>query len=151
MIMGYMDLSEHEKKESEANAKGKILLTVSFVLVFIVCFAGGGTFAATIGTFAIIGIIVGFFMTFSNRNKGTILYEKEMAHKQANLNVQMAKAGMNPYEVNKKAAQAQAAKKAETKEIIKGAVIGGIVAGEAGAVVGATIAKNKIDNNKKSH
>lgn len=37
---------------------------------------------------------------------------------------------------------------AGTKEIIKGAVIGGIVAGEAGAVVGATIAKNNLDNKK---
>ena len=36
-----------------------------------------------------------------------------------------------------------------TKEIVKGAVIGGIVAGEAGAVVGATIAKNKLDKNEK--
>lgn len=39
--------------------------------------------------------------------------------------------------------------KKETAEIIKGAVVGGIVAGEAGAVVGAAIAKNKIDNGKK--
>lgn len=39
--------------------------------------------------------------------------------------------------------------KKETAEIIKGAVVGGIVAGDAGAVVGATIAKNKIDNGKK--
>lgn len=39
--------------------------------------------------------------------------------------------------------------KKETAEIIKGAVVGGIVAGDAGAVVGATIAKNKIDNEKK--
>lgn len=37
----------------------------------------------------------------------------------------------------------------ETKEIIKGAAIGGIVAGDVGAVVGATIAKNNIDNQKK--
>ena len=36
-----------------------------------------------------------------------------------------------------------------TKEIIKGAVIGGVVAGDAGAVVGATVAKNKLDNEKK--
>lgn len=147
--MGYMDMSEREIRESEPNAKGKILLTVSFVLVFIACFAGGGTLAATIGTLAVIGIVVGFFMTFSNRNKGTIMHEKEMALKQANLNIQMAQAGLNPYKENAKVAQAQAAKKAETKEIIKGAVIGGIVAGDAGAVVGATIAKNKIDNQKK--
>lgn len=36
-----------------------------------------------------------------------------------------------------------------TKEIIKGAVIGSIVAGDVGAVVGAVAAKNKIDNQKK--
>lgn len=35
-----------------------------------------------------------------------------------------------------------------TKAIIKGAIVGGIIAGEAGAVVGATIAKNKLDNSK---
>ena len=35
-----------------------------------------------------------------------------------------------------------------TKQIIKGAIIGGIVAGEAGAIVGAAIAKNKLDNSK---
>lgn len=35
-----------------------------------------------------------------------------------------------------------------TKEIVKGAIIGGIVAGEAGAVVGAAIAKNNLDNKK---
>lgn len=148
--MDYMKLSAKEQKEADTNAKGKVILTVSILLIFVVCFAGGGTFVAVIGMFAIIGIIAGFFMTFTNRNKGTILYQKEMALKQANLNIQMAKAGMNPYEVNKKATEAQAAKKAETKEIIKGAVIGGVVAGDAGAVVGATIAKNKIDNNKKS-
>lgn len=38
--------------------------------------------------------------------------------------------------------------KSDAKEIVKGAVIGGIVAGEAGAVIGATIAKNKLDNQK---
>lgn len=36
--------------------------------------------------------------------------------------------------------------KQQTKEIIKGAVVGGIVAGDAGAVVGAMAAKNKIDS-----
>ena len=36
-----------------------------------------------------------------------------------------------------------------TKEIVKGAVIGSIVAGDVGAVVGAVAAKNKIDNQKK--
>jgi hypothetical protein len=32
--------------------------------------------------------------------------------------------------------------------IVKGAIIGGIIAGEAGAVVGATIAKNNLDKSK---
>ena len=148
--MGYMDLSEKERKESETNARGKVFMLVSLILIVVACFAfSGGSLAAIIGMAGVFGFIAGFFMTFTNRNKATILYEKEMALKQANLNIQMAKAGMNPYEVNKKAAEAQAAKKAETKEILKGAVVGGIVAGEAGAVVGATIAKNKIDNKKK--
>ena len=35
-----------------------------------------------------------------------------------------------------------------TKEIIKGAIIGSFVAGDVGAVIGATIAKNKLDNKK---
>ena len=38
--------------------------------------------------------------------------------------------------------------KSETKEIIKGAVVGGIIAGDAGAVVGAMVAKSRIDNEK---
>ena len=36
-----------------------------------------------------------------------------------------------------------------TKNIIKGAVVGGIIAGEAGAVIGATIAKNNIDSQSR--
>lgn len=39
-------------------------------------------------------------------------------------------------------------KSSGTDAIVKGAVIGGIIAGEAGAVVGAAIAKNKLDNSK---
>ena len=34
------------------------------------------------------------------------------------------------------------------KRLVKGAIVGSIIAGEAGAVVGATIAKNKLDNSK---
>lgn len=40
--------------------------------------------------------------------------------------------------------------KQQTKEIIKGAVAGGIVAGDAGAVVGAMTAKNKIDDRNRN-
>ena len=50
--------------------------------------------------------------------------------------------------LNNKAAAKQA-KKAETKTIIKDAAIGGIVAGPAGAVVGAVVGKNKVDNNSQ--
>lgn len=50
--------------------------------------------------------------------------------------------------VNNKA-MAQQAKKAETKTIIKDAAIGGIVAGPAGAVVGAVVGKNKVESNSK--
>ncbi|MEE1138555.1 MAG: hypothetical protein U0M02_08765 [Acutalibacteraceae bacterium] len=50
--------------------------------------------------------------------------------------------------VNNKAL-AQQAKKAETKTIIKDAAIGGIVAGPAGAVVGAVVGKNKVESNSE--
>ena len=50
--------------------------------------------------------------------------------------------------VNNKAL-AQQAKKAETKTIIKDAAIGGIVAGPAGAVVGAVVEKNKVESNSE--
>lgn len=39
-------------------------------------------------------------------------------------------------------------KSSGTGAIVKGAIVGGIVAGEAGAVIGATIAKNKLNNSK---
>lgn len=148
--MGYMDLTESEKKECENNKKGKVIMAISVFLIIIACFAfSGGSMAGAIGVIGVIGFIVGFFMTFSNHSKEEIIEKKRTALKQAELNIQMAKLGMNPYKENLKAEQAQAAKKKETKEIIKGAVVGRIVAGEAGAVVGATIAKNKIDNEKK--
>ena len=148
--MGYMDLTESEKKECENNKKGKVIMAISVFLIIIACFAfSGGSMAGAIGVIGVIGFIVGFFMTFYNHSKEEIIEKKRTALKQAELNIQMAQLGMNPYKENLKAEQAQAAKKKETKEIIKGAVVGGIVAGEAGAYVGATIAKNKIDNEKK--
>lgn len=48
-----------------------------------------------------------------------------------------------------RAEQEKLEQKKQTGQIIKGAVVGGIVAGDAGAVVGAVAAKNKIDNQKK--
>ena len=56
-------------------------------------------------------------------------------------------AGANVAGVSEKAKadmRKEAGKKA-AKEVIKGAVVGGIVAGDAGAVVGATAAKAKLD------
>lgn len=39
-------------------------------------------------------------------------------------------------------------KSSGTMKIVKGAIVGAVIAGEAGAVVGAVIAKNKLDNSK---
>lgn len=72
---------------------------------------------------------------------------------QADLMVKMAKAGMSPGDISDGISAMNRPKRTSnsgTKEIIKGAVIGGIVAGDAGAVVGATVAKNKLDNEKKT-
>lgn len=145
----YYALTESEKKETETHAKGVMTLLVSFIGVFVGCFSfSGGTIAGVFGMICVFGVIAGFFMTFGNRSKDTILYQKKMTLQQANLNIQMAQMGMNPAKENAKVAQAQAAKKAATKEIVKGAVIGGIVAGEAGAVVGAIVGKEKADSKK---
>ena len=147
----YYALTESEKKETETHAKGIMTLLVSFIGIFVGCFAfSGGAIAGVFGMIGVFGVVAGFFMTFGNRSKDTILYQKKMALQQANLNIQMAQVGMNPAKENAKVAQAQAAKKAATKEIVKGAVIGGIVAGEAGAVVGAMVAQNKHNNKETS-
>lgn len=59
----------------------------------------------------------------------------------------------HPWKYSLTASQAKAIGRpqgdSDTKTIIKDAVKGGIIAGEAGAVVGAIVGKNKVDNEKK--
>ena len=135
-------LSESDKQEIKRNTQGKIIMGVSAVLILFAC-AG----AVALGVIGLIGIIVGFFMTVSNKSEYTIRQEKALAKTAANLMVAQAQAGQK-IDLDTPTAQ-KARQKEETKEIIKGAVVGSIVAGDVGAVVGATIAKNKIDNEKK--
>jgi len=97
-------------------------------------------------------VIVGIILYYGSGQaaKDEKRQREELAKAQAELWIAKAKAGQKitdddctPYEVKKMQ------EKEETKKIIKGAVVGSVIAGDAGAVVGATIAKNKIDNEKK--
>lgn len=91
-------------------------------------------------------------MTLGNRSKSQIDELHRNAQIQADLTIKMAKAGMSAGEISDGISAMNRPKRTSnsgTKEIIKGAVIGGVVAGDAGAVVGATVAKNKLDNEKR--
>jgi len=143
----YYALSREEEKEVATHSRGIKIMLLSFALIVVACFSfSGGMVAAALGTGGVIGVIVSFFMVFGTRSAESIRIDKQMALKQAELNIRMVQAGLNPAKEYAKVTQAQEAKKAETKAIVKGAVVGGIVAGDAGAVVGAMAAKNKLDN-----
>lgn len=96
----------------------------------------------------IVGII--WYVASGQLSKDEKREREELAKTQANLLIAKANAGqkltkddLTSYDEKRRQ------EKKETKEIIKGAVAGSIIAGDAGAVVGAVIAKNKIDNEKQ--
>lgn len=148
-----MSRTKEEEKEIERNAKGKLIWILSILFIIIACFGfNGGSAAVMFGMTGVVGFIVGLFMTMGHRSKSEFEQRDRQINRQAELMVQMAKAGMSAKDMANNMSKMGPQKKPSdsgTKEIIKGAVIGGIVAGEAGAVVGATVAKNKLDNQKK--
>lgn len=149
-----MKFSTEEQAEIGRNSIGKLILIVSIGLLIFVCFGlNGGRAAATIGVLAMVGFFVGLFLTLGNKSQSEIREQHRNVDAQVNLVVEMAKAGMSSSEISDGITAMNTPKRTTdsgTKEIIKGAVIGGIVAGDAGAVVGATVAKNKLDNERKS-
>ena len=80
-------------------------------------------------------MVIGAALKSMNRSASVIVQQK----KPLDFASALAQTGLQVQKYNKRK---------ETKQIVKGAVVGGIVAGDAGAVVGATIAKNKIDSKK---
>lgn len=138
-------LTEADKQEIARNKTGKKILLVGIVLIVLAC---TDTDVAWLGLFGIVAFIAGFFITMQNRTEHQIRETKALAISTVNLMVAKAKAGQK-IDLDDTPAARAAKQKEETKKIVKGAVVGGIVAGDAGAVVGATIAKNKIDNEKK--
>ena len=130
-------------KEIQRNKTGKTILLISIVLIIIGCAAS----AAWLGLFAVIGFVIGFIITMSNRTEYQIQQEKDLAESTAQLIIAKAIA-RERIDLDDTPSARVASQKEETKQIVKGAVIGSIVAGDAGAVVGATIAKNKIDRTK---
>ena len=97
----------------------------------------------------IVGII--WYVCSGQMKKEQEAQNKRMAEAYANLAISRAKLGQTPLtnkEIDDITGITKAKQAEETKKIVKGAVVGGIVAGDAGAIVGATIAKNKIDSEK---
>lgn len=149
-----MKFSTEEQAEIGRNSIGKLILIVSIGLLIFVCFGlNGGSAAATIGVLGVAGFFVGLFLTLGNKSQSEIREQHRNIDAQVNLMVEMAKAGMSSSEISDSITAMNTPKRTTdsgTKEIIKGAVIGGIVAGDAGAVVGAAVAKNKLDNERQS-
>lgn len=141
-------MNNNRESEIKRNRAGKIILTISIILIVICCFSGSsGRGTATIATIASLGIVVGFFMTMLNKSKEQIQMDDKLSSATADLMIARTLAGQkNDYESTPMGRAEQEAK--AKKEIIKGAVVGGIIAGDAGAVVGAVVAKEKVDREK---
>lgn len=150
-----MKRSQEEQAEIDRNRLGKVIWLISIGLILIACFGmNGGSAAGFIGGLGMIGFFVGFFLTMANKSAGELDEIHRNAQIQADQMVRMVQAGMSPGEVSNRITDMNHPKRASdsgTKEIIKGAAIGGIIAGDAGAVIGATVAKNKFDNQKKNN
>lgn len=150
-----MSKTDYEKEVSRHNL-GTICLWGGIGLLLLVCFAmHGGSGAGILGMIGIFAILVGFFLHVFNRSAAKIEESQALAKAQVDYLAAKIKSGQPITEKDTddisgltKAREDQQKKK-DTGRIIKGAVTGGIIAGEAGAVVGAVVAKNKIDNEKK--
>lgn len=150
-----MSKTDYEKEISRHNL-GTVCLLGGVGLVILVCFAmHGGATAGVLGMIGIFAILAGFFLHVFNRSSTKIEQDQALARAQVEYMAAKAKSGqsitgkdMDDISGLTKARENQQKKK-ETASIIKGAVTGGIIAGEAGAVVGAVVAKNKIDNEKR--
>ena len=150
---------EHQRQQKREAIKSKlikILLKVGLCLLIglVILSIIGGYEIKMFALKALLGIcvlflviIITWWIVYAIKNRETPEERERMRQAriqaEANKRVQDMLAGKpNPELVKMQ-------QKKETKEIIKGAVAGGIIAGDAGAVVGAMIAKNKIDNEKK--
>ena len=147
-------LTDEERKEATRSSIGGWMLVASIVIIMIACFVGGGAISVVIGIVGFILFCIGFYLWGSNRSASMIAEKKKLMELQVNLMYEQARVG----KVDSKlvddisgvtAAKQKAQKKEERNRIIKGAAVGGIIAGEEGAVIGAVIAKNNIDNEKK--
>lgn len=147
-----MDYTADEENEIKRNRIGKLILIASILLILLACSLNGGNSAVAVGAIGLVGFFIGFYLTMGNKSKSQIDENKQRWKDQMEIIVQANKLGASPKTISDAISGMGTVRQAQnsgTKEIIKGAVIGGIVAGDAGAVVGATIAKNKLDNENK--
>lgn len=144
--MGNNYLTEKEQAEVKAHSIGKIMLFIGVIPAILAILCLEGDSGVTVAFIGCVIMAIGIALMMHNRSAGKI----EQDHRTVETWVKMAKSGMPAKKVaDAVCGESARRQKAETKEIIKGAAIGAVVAGDAGAIVGATIAKNKIDNQKK--
>ena len=151
-------MKDHDKEINNHNL-GCFTMVAGIVLLLMACGMNGGTIAGVVGGIGIVLVIIGFFPWSSNRSASKIKEDEKLAKAMVSLwgtKVQtghnltgkdvdnaMSVMGLDAVEKHNQA-------KKDAAKIVKGAVVGGIVAGETGAVVGAAMAKNKIDNEKNN-
>ena len=151
---------KEDEEEIRKHNKGCLILLISLGLFMLACLMNGGILAGILGAVAFVLIFVGLIPWAHNRSASKIREDRENARAIVSLWAAKAEAGQSitGEDVDKaisgmgmdRVQKREQAKKNAAK-IVKGAVVGGIVAGEPGAVVGAVIAKDKIDSEKKDN
>ena len=149
----------------KSKQSNKIILAVVFGILFSIGFGVGSNYAFPISeaieqlgawiylfylffAWPVLIVFNLFFTKEYEESKQTREFVAQL-QKEAEARANMAVFMSNPAARNQIANKAVAYKKDDgTKTIVKDAIIGGVVAGPAGAVVGAVVGKNKVDQDK---
>jgi membrane-bound ClpP family serine protease len=145
--------------EASKHGRGCLFLVLGLGLIVLACAMGGGTGAVIVGMIGLVCFFIGFFPAINNRSASKIADDKASAQAIASMWGAKVKAGesITSKDVDKAISdlgmdgvQKHEQAKKDAAKIVKGAVVGGIIAGEPGAVVGAVVAKNEIDKEKEN-
>ena len=126
----------------------RVIYIIGLFLIIIACFAfEGGDAAGTIGMIGAIMFIIGGIVALVRGGEEDLIAQNkertEMIIKSVQRGIPVSDDILDP-------TKKQREQKKETATIIKNAAVGGIIAGPAGAAVGAVVGKNKVDNQKNN-
>ena len=126
----------------------RLIYIIGILLIIIACFGfDGGDAAATIGMIGAIMFIVGVIVALVRGGEENL---KEQAKEQADMIIRSVQMGVPVSDEILDPTKKQREQKKETATIVKNAAVGGIIAGPAGAAVGAVVGKNKVDSQKNN-